>query len=638
MRSGTSFFNGTVFKKTVVRYWPVWAAYLVVWLVCLPLNLLMQLQQIDPEFADYANTVEHILASSCQGLLVAAVVFAPLAAMAVFSHLYNSRSANFFGALPVRREGLFLTHYLAGLAFLLVPDLIVGVLTLLVGVAFGANCLTAALYWFIVAAGEGFFFYSFAVFCGMFAGHILALPAFYAIFNALAAALILMFQFICSQFYYGYYWMEGVMPRVAEWLTPAFKLDSDVGVGFLYPPDSLFDETISDGARTIALQGGGTLAIYAVAALVLTLAAFLLYRKRRLETAGDVVAVAPMKPVFKYSVSFCAGLFFGWLTALILGDYNTVVWIVASVVWAVAGCFIAQMILDKSFKVFKKWKGPLVMGLVFCALFAVVCFDLTGFETRVPEASDVERVTVSDLNSSWDDGYFYFGFETDDAERIEDLIILHRAAVDQRDGWEPIGTEDVGHVTLRLSYHLKSGGTLTRSYGFYLDSRRVNEEGSPAWALERIYGDPALMASSFGFDWAVNELLQVAYTNQDWFDSDQYVEGAPEDIAAGVQELTPEWQYGRTYGQMTFTGADARALRDAARADFDAGRLGRFHVGQSPDSRRHLTFYYQEEDGRASAVRAAAPDTATEILAALERIIPAFLEHEGFTGAEQAQG
>ena len=44
MRSGTSLFNGTIFKKTVLRYWPVWAAYSIIWLLVLPLQGLMMLQ------------------------------------------------------------------------------------------------------------------------------------------------------------------------------------------------------------------------------------------------------------------------------------------------------------------------------------------------------------------------------------------------------------------------------------------------------------------------------------------------------------------------------------------------------------------------------------------------------------------
>ena len=33
MRSGTSFFNVTVWKKTVLRFWPIWAVGLVFWLM-----------------------------------------------------------------------------------------------------------------------------------------------------------------------------------------------------------------------------------------------------------------------------------------------------------------------------------------------------------------------------------------------------------------------------------------------------------------------------------------------------------------------------------------------------------------------------------------------------------------------------
>ena len=121
MRSGTSFFNGAVFKKTVLRYWPVWAAYSVIWLVALPIQGLMMLQ-LDAQnrgttyYSSYIEGFAHDTADAVGMSLPLAVVFGVLAAMAVCSHLYNARSANFFGSLPVRREALFATHYLAGLA------------------------------------------------------------------------------------------------------------------------------------------------------------------------------------------------------------------------------------------------------------------------------------------------------------------------------------------------------------------------------------------------------------------------------------------------------------------------------------------------------------------------------------------
>ncbi len=601
MRSGTSFFNPTVFKKTVTRYWPVWAVYLAIWAVALPLRLLTGFQRWG--VPDAAQDVWSALSSSIDGMLTLTVVFAAVAAMAVFSHLYNTRSANFFGALPVRREGLFLTHYLAGLAFLLVPDLIVGALTLLVGMPFGANCLTAVLYWLAIACGAGFFFYSFAVFCGMFAGHILALPVFYAIFNALAAALCTVFRYIFSEFYYGFRYDGMILPEAVQWLTPTSKMAGDVFID----------------AEEKALHGGGTLAVYAVAAVALTVFAFLLYRRRRLETAGDVVAVRPTKPVFKYSVSFCAGLFLGWFTTLVL-DGSEGMWAAASVFWAVAGCFAAQMILDKSFKVFRKWKGPVVMGLVFCALFAVVRFDLTGFETRVPETADVERVTIDDLRGTWS-GNDWYGVDTGNPERVRDFVILHRAAVDQRDGWTDRLNENVGYAEMTLTYHLKSGGTLTREYSFYIDAGRVNEEGSPAWALERIYADRELIRMGSGLDQITGELESVSYENEDWWNREELDENG---------ELTPEWEFARRNGAMSFYGPEARELLEAALADFDAGRLAAPHVGQERATARSLSFEMQAEDGgRPRRVQVEIPETATEVIAVLDRLIPELVSSLG---------
>jgi ABC-2 type transport system permease protein len=39
MRSKTSFFNRTVFLKNFTRFWPIWALYLVVWILLMPVAL-----------------------------------------------------------------------------------------------------------------------------------------------------------------------------------------------------------------------------------------------------------------------------------------------------------------------------------------------------------------------------------------------------------------------------------------------------------------------------------------------------------------------------------------------------------------------------------------------------------------------
>ena len=41
MRSGTSFFNPTLFRKTLGRFWPLWAVYGLIWVYALPVRCLL---------------------------------------------------------------------------------------------------------------------------------------------------------------------------------------------------------------------------------------------------------------------------------------------------------------------------------------------------------------------------------------------------------------------------------------------------------------------------------------------------------------------------------------------------------------------------------------------------------------------
>ena len=55
MRSRTSLFNATLFKKTIVRFWPVWFLYAFVWLLAFPAGiggaLVRSLRMEDPAAA-----------------------------------------------------------------------------------------------------------------------------------------------------------------------------------------------------------------------------------------------------------------------------------------------------------------------------------------------------------------------------------------------------------------------------------------------------------------------------------------------------------------------------------------------------------------------------------------------------------
>ena len=152
-----------------------------------------------------------------------------LAAMASFGYLYNNRSAAMMHALPLRREALFTTQYLAGLSCLLLPHLAVALVTSAAELAFlpmecWGEALAALAVWLLVQSGTALFFFSFAAFCAMFTGHILALPAFYVILNFLVMVISTLLAELMNRFFYGFPGRGWVGGRLVEWCTPVYLL------------------------------------------------------------------------------------------------------------------------------------------------------------------------------------------------------------------------------------------------------------------------------------------------------------------------------------------------------------------------------------------------------------------------------
>ena len=580
MRCGTLCFNRTVFAKQLARFWPIWVTHLVIWVLLLPLQGLTQLQLDAAGRGGAGSYLAQFAGYTVPGMVWPAnflgVLFGLLAAMAACSHLYATRSANFMASLPVRREGLFASHYLAGLVMVLGPLLATFCLTALVELAGGCLMLAPLGSWLGAACASGFFFYSFAVFLGMFTGHLLALPAFYLIFNGLAAAVMGVVEWALQTLYHGFDALPEWVGQGVIWLTPVVGLTQGLQLG-------------SPTAVTVALGGdrGSALWVYPLAALLLTAGALLLYRRRALESAGDVVAVRAMRPVFQYGAALCGGLFFGVVTTQLL-VLTTTGLMVSILLWAVAGYFIAQMLLDKSFRVWRHWKGAVGVSLVFAALFAVVGLDLTGFETRVPQAQDVAEVTIRGLEGNpWDSGANAEA-TLDDPEDVAAVVALHQEAVSQREVEPSAG---VSTVSFQVRYRLRNGATLSRRYSLTL-------EGAAADQAQTLRNDPEVILQSYGFT---------------------------EMERQGGQIFLAEWSGGEE--TVTTYGSQAQLVLDGVLEDIRAGRLGRRELTAQTQDEAQLRLYlewrlsgweYGEDYYRAMDI--IVPDTASSTLAAMEQM------------------
>ena len=511
MRSGTSFFNAALFRKTFLRFWPIWALYTAGWTLVLPLRLWADAMRRSawtaPELSEHLqNAVNGI-----PGLLEPGVPLAAgaglVCAMAVFSYLYSSRSACMMHALPLRREALFLTQYLAGLSFLLLPQLAVFALTAATEAALGCLALWPLVQWLLVQSGLCLFFYSFAVFCAMFTGHLAALPVFYGVLNILAFVMTSLTEAECSLFLYGFQSFPSPVWEFADYLSPPIALSRAVSLTYQNEIPSLYQP--------------GLVAVYAAVGAALAIAALLLYRSRHIESAGDVVAVKLVRPLFKYGVALCAGLTGGMFTYELLSglsDLTLMGWILF---WGLAGYFAAEMLLRKSFRVLAAWKGAVPLAAVIVLLSLSVHYDWYGFEDRVPQADQVTAVTLNGLHSApYDDGQGR-GLTLEDPEQIALVLQLHRAALaleeeNREEESDPQGYTE--YLYLDLHYELADGTALERGYSALpiVESDR-GVEGTLTWAAGQLLSDRENMEQLYGFhDIEANCRLVAAYLEDVW--------------------------------------------------------------------------------------------------------------------------
>ena len=561
MRSGTSYFNKTLFAKHFARFWPIWGLYGLIWTMCLPLGILLDSRSGWTQVRARVLPLNYLDTSGWfSAATFLAVVFGLLAAMAVFSYLYSARSVSLFHALPLRREGLFLTSYLAGLGFLILPNLAVFLLALAAEAACGAVVFSSLFTWLVVSSLLGLFFYSFAVFCAMFTGHILALPAFYLILSFVVPAVTYLLETIARQFLFGFtgaVWME----EASEWFSPALKLAHGISSG----------PSAADG--NYQFHGLGLVTLYALIGLALAVVALILYRRRQLERAGDVITVGWMRPVFRYGVSLCAAVALGtFFYSIFYALLPTSPWVLLGwmVLWGAVGCFIAEMLLRKRFWVFKtSWKGCVVFLLCLCAGMGALELDLMGFENAVPDASQVESVRIYGLDTTPRDGGDSPLF-SDDPEVIQDVLDLHTAITQQKaalEDWQSqsgsseVWTTDADGVDIQegtsesiiLTYSIKDGSVMQRKYVFPVTSADLTDSTTLSARLSALLNRPDVVYDSyFGNVEPEDQLVSVAIVNlynpqEDTYGFEYLPSELLEPLMEAIQTDIAEGNLGRRY-------------------------------------------------------------------------------------------
>ena len=446
MKSRTSSFNLTLLKKDLTRFAPAWAIYSIV-------LMLLVAARSDSQVYYRVNNVESFVVVMAWINLV----YGALVAQLLFGDLYHSRLCNALHAMPVTREGWFAVHTAAGVLFALVPNLVVSLLAipaLNLGPAW-----TAIPLWLLASNLQYLFFFGVAILCVMLSGNRLGQIALYGIVQFAG----LMVYWLASRIYEPL--LHGIQFNGERFypICPAAEI-SQYGEIFFIDYERILNNMGEFSHYEVygvaAGEGWGYMAICAAVDIVALAAALMLYRRRKLECAGDFVAFKALEPVVLVLVTVCvAGLFH------VFGDFFGLgIQYVLLTVGLIVGFFGCKMLLERTTRVFRK-KTILACGAVliaFAASLGLTWLDPLGVTRYQPKVEEVMSVTVSDSYSIH--RHSDVCFRVTDPADIETILTVHGACIDRSATEKADRHEDAADVSIHLEYALKNGKSVHRVY------------------------------------------------------------------------------------------------------------------------------------------------------------------------------
>lgn len=548
MKSKISFFNKTIFKKNLTLYWPLWGVY-TLFLFCMQPATIWIYNHNANVSTGYTmdDRLRNLIGSlSTEGYIFLIALFAVFFGMALFNYLYNSKSANMIHSLPVDRTQLFGTNVLSGLAFLIVPQVLVSILSVIVCLAYGITKVHYLGIWLLMTMGTSFVAFSIVTFCAMFTGLLVALPVYVIIFNLLSHWVYYLIYVVVTTFGYGVNNIGAGASKIAELTSPFFCFMGYVGV--------YRDYDLSGKLRGMGVQGVGILCTYLVVAVVLYVLAYVIYKKRKIEHAGDFITVGWVKPIFRFGAGLTGGILGGLLLRELLVSIGIgcPLWgaIVLMIVLGGVAYFAADMLIHKSFRVFKKknWIGCGVFSVALLITFFGLYSASNYYEDYIPKEEDVLAVTINM-------GY-NVQLEGEDARAIMEI---HEQILEQKEYSENY-CENGGYKYEYVSiyYDMENMEPIQRSYAIPYeneDTRAILEmvdvlERNPENFYRSMFGKDYNQITEFGGGW-----IEIPFADK--------------------REEYSDYGY---YDSISLTQEQAEQLYQAILADTEAGTLMKYNV------------------------------------------------------------
>ncbi len=439
--------RGIIFHN-IKRFWWVSALYAFFLFLCEPYQLMTSQERLLERLAMFPDVMQHQLAKN-EITFILLIGAAILLGICVMRYLQTVRSATLFHALPTTRLQLYLSSVASGFVLLAVPILLNGIVLLFMSLFGGFSPIFSALEVIDWAGSQlltGTATLCFCILMGMFTGSSAAQLVYVFAISFVPLGVVSLLAEIFDGWLFGFT-STGINP-VIEFLLKLVPM---------YYPQYLTAEPI----WWIPVLAGGYIVVFTVLGLVL-------YQKRDVERAGDVVAFSWTCPVFLYGVTFCVMLMGTVFITAMSGAYRGTPSLLVLLLFALIGYAVAKMLILKSFRILKYYKGFVAFAVLVILTFFVIDFNLIGFGTRVPDAEVIEKAFVGDFPlSHWHERAITEGSGNEGVAILRqqpEIDMVRKLQAEFAQAGKLKADERIGTQKLYVSYQLKNGRIITRAY------------------------------------------------------------------------------------------------------------------------------------------------------------------------------
>ena len=389
---------------------------------------------IEPYYSPNNYDREHYIEILYNPIVLLTIFVLPvLISILLFKYTNEEKSSSFIHGLPISKRKLYITNILTGIVMYVIPFLLNVIIILLLNIGEMGKYLQFAdiMKWFGVCMLYNTIFFAFATFIGTFCASKISHGILtYILMYAPVGILVLTSAFI-EDILYGF---KGFSNNLEEFTKlPFIKIIED----FREMSSYYLSQTIEFETSTII--------IYITSIIVMLVLGYFIYKKRKLEITKEFIAFKGIRSFVKYAATFLVNLLSYMYFYDIIGEHN-IRTLLASFIITLIAYLIIEMILKKTYKVFKSIIGFIVYAVIITITFVILNTGVFGYETRIPKAENVEEVSFKVRNET-------INFK--EKQNIENIINFQQKLVAEK---------KKGYTEYTLEYKLKDGRKITRKY------------------------------------------------------------------------------------------------------------------------------------------------------------------------------